>query len=149
METCRPEPYFNQTVCPQYEEYITDYTCSAVLVGFDVKDIHLSFVSGHSSLMAYAMVHLVLVWQKRFSEDCHSMLRVTLQVLAVSFGLWTALTRLMNNKHHAEDVLGGLLLGSLIAFFIDRAFGYLQLELKSQTSEPVAIQRDSVRLSDM
>ncbi|KAI1280691.1 Phospholipid phosphatase 3 [Halotydeus destructor] len=121
MDACRPEPYFNRTLCPA-DQYISDYSCSTGLDDNAVQGTHESFFSGHASQMAYATIYLVIIWQRRFREDNHTVVRLTLQVAAICFCLWVALTRFMDNKHHWEDIITGLCVGAIVAIVTQRAF---------------------------
>ncbi|KAI1280693.1 Phospholipid phosphatase 3 [Halotydeus destructor] len=129
MDSCRPEPYFNRTLCPA-GLYISSYTCSTDLDANAIQNTHKSFFSGHSSQMAYATVYLVLIWQRRLREDQHTVVRLTLQVAAICFCLWVALTRLMDNKHHWQDVTVGLCLGAIVAIVTQRAFSLRNQDLE-------------------
>ncbi|KAI1280692.1 Phospholipid phosphatase 3 [Halotydeus destructor] len=128
MDVCRPEPYFNSTLCPA-NQYISNYTCSTDLTDREVQDTHKSFPSGHASQMAYATIYLVIIWHRRLREDHLIVVRLSRQVAAICFCLWVALTRLMDNKHHWEDVSAGLFLGATVAMVTQQAFSLRNQDL--------------------
>ncbi|KAI1280695.1 Sodium bicarbonate transporter-like protein 11 [Halotydeus destructor] len=136
MDLCRPEPYSNQAVCRDVNNYITDYSCSVNLDEKATRELGTSFLSGHSSLITYATVYLVLVWQRRLHEDHHTILRLVLQVAAICSCLWASLTRLTDNQHHWEDIVAGICLGATIAVVIDRAFLFLLRNHETKESKP-------------
>ncbi|ENN73082.1 hypothetical protein D910_01381 [Dendroctonus ponderosae] len=63
--------------------------------------------------------------QKRLTWDGSTLLKHTLQFLAVLSSVFTAMTRVSDYKHHWSDVLSGLLLGTIIAWIVARFFSTL------------------------
>jgi phosphatidate phosphatase len=120
MEVCRPLPYWNQTICSDQNDLITDYTCTGTN-SFMLKQIHMSFFSGHSSLTAYAMVYLVLVMERRITLPVLTSFKTLAQSALLILASYVGYTRVSDYWHHWEDVTIGLLVGSLIAVFIERS----------------------------
>jgi len=104
--------------CPSTDNhlYIVDYTCDGARD--KIKDARLSFPSGHSSFSAYTMIYLALYIQFRFRWRGSPLLRPFLQLLAIILAYYTGLSRISDHKHHYSDVIGGALLGTIVAFFI-------------------------------
>ncbi|KAH0998442.1 hypothetical protein HUJ05_010901 [Dendroctonus ponderosae] len=63
-------------------------------------------------------VMLQIYVQKRLTWDGSTLLKHTLQFLAVLSSVFTAMTRVSDYKHHWSDVLSGLLLGTIIAWIV-------------------------------
>ncbi|XP_060536290.1 putative phosphatidate phosphatase isoform X2 [Cylas formicarius] len=80
-----------------------------------MKEMRLSFPSGHSSFSMYSMLYFAIYLQKRMTWDGSKLLKHTLQFLAVLNAVFTAMTRVSDYKHHWSDVLSGLLLGAIVA----------------------------------
>ncbi|KAH8318481.1 hypothetical protein KR067_003940 [Drosophila pandora] len=92
--------------------YVENYECAGE--GFSVEDVRqsrLSFPSGHSSLVFYAMVYVALYLQKKITWRGSKLGRHFVQFLLVMLAWYTALSRVMDNWHHWSDVLCGSLLG--------------------------------------
>ncbi|KAF7278004.1 putative phosphatidate phosphatase [Rhynchophorus ferrugineus] len=90
-----------------------------------MKELRLSFPSGHSSFSMYTMVYFAIYLQKRMTWDGSKLLRHTLQFLAVLSSVFTAMTRVSDYKHHWSDVLAGLTLGTIVACIVARCFSNL------------------------
>ncbi|KAI1280694.1 putative phosphatidate phosphatase [Halotydeus destructor] len=137
MDLCRPEPYYSQSVCPDENRYIADYKCSVDLDHVSGREMISSFPSGHSSLLTYAAMYMVLVLQRRLTEDHQTILRLTLQVAAICSCLWAALTRYTDNRHHWQDVAAGICLGAIVAIFVERAFLFVLRNQKAGEMKPI------------
>lgn len=121
--------------------YIEDFTCR----GDDsskrmLKEIRLSFPSGHSSFTFYTMVYtavsmkfyyvlsylrmnknvlnLQLYLQARMNWHGSKLLRHFLQFLFIMVAWYTALSRVSDYKHHWSDVLAGSTIGALTAVIV-------------------------------
>ncbi|XP_030766752.1 putative phosphatidate phosphatase [Sitophilus oryzae] len=132
----RLRPHF-YTVClpnvncslPQNQHvYHTNFECTNPSYIFNkrvMKELRLSFPSGHSSFSMYTMVYFAIYLQKRMTWDGSKLLRHTLQFLAVLSSVFTAMTRVSDYKHHWSDVLAGLSLGTIVACIVGRCFSNL------------------------
>ncbi|CAG9854413.1 unnamed protein product [Phyllotreta striolata] len=115
-------------------EYYTSYTCTNPQyknVEKVMKDMRLSFPSGHSSFSMYTMLYFAIYLHKRMTWDGSTLLKHTLQFLAVLSSLFTAMTRISDYKHHWSDVLCGLLLGGTVAIVTARFFSNLFEDTKN------------------
>ncbi|XP_050295170.1 putative phosphatidate phosphatase isoform X2 [Anthonomus grandis grandis] len=125
------KPSINCSLPENQFVYHTDFTCTNPLYSSSkriMKEMRLSFPSGHSSFSMYTMVYFAIYLQKRMTWDGSKLLRHTLQFLAVLSAVFTAMTRVSDYKHHWSDVLIGLLLGATIAIITANYFARFQPE---------------------
>eukprot|EP01025_Chloroclados_australasicus_P066218 TRINITY_DN9077_c0_g1_i8.p2 TRINITY_DN9077_c0_g1~~TRINITY_DN9077_c0_g1_i8.p2 ORF type:complete len:132 (+),score=11.46 TRINITY_DN9077_c0_g1_i8:180-575(+) len=83
----------------------------------DIHDAWRSFPSGHSSETMSGLAYLSLFFlmqNKLFGR----LAAATLVLVPLFCGGVVAFTRVMDYYHHWQDVLGGYILGSLVAFVI-------------------------------
>ncbi|CAG5030048.1 unnamed protein product [Parnassius apollo] len=123
----RPRPHFFDLCQPSVDcslpvwrgRYIQphEYTCTGSLQEM-FTDMHMSFLSGHSSWSAYTMVYLALYLEKRMVWRGTRVLRHSLQFGAVMLSWFTALSRVSDYKHHWSDVLAGYSLGVTFAVLV-------------------------------
>ncbi|XP_017479164.1 PREDICTED: putative phosphatidate phosphatase [Rhagoletis zephyria] len=97
--------------------YVEHYYCSnRNLSARQLRELHVSFPSAHSSLAFYAMLllcfYLHAVWHGRGTTR---VLRHILQFLLLLVGCYIALSRVRDYWHHWSDVLAGALLGLVYA----------------------------------
>ncbi|XP_067648522.1 putative phosphatidate phosphatase [Eurosta solidaginis] len=97
--------------------YVEHYYCSnRNLSARQLRELHVSFPSAHSSLSFYAMLllcfYLHAVWRGRGTTR---VLRHILQLLLLLVACYIALSRVRDYWHHWSDVLAGALLGALYA----------------------------------
>ncbi|KAH8335125.1 hypothetical protein KR074_012456 [Drosophila pseudoananassae] len=115
--------------------YVENYECAGE--GFSVEDVRqsrLSFPSGHSSLIFYAMLYVALYLQLKITWRGSKLGRHFVQFLLIMLAWYTALSRVMDNWHHWSDVLCGSLLGiagalitvRFIARMFDTPFGRME-----------------------
>ncbi|XP_011210385.2 putative phosphatidate phosphatase isoform X1 [Bactrocera dorsalis] len=99
--------------------YIEDFSCR----GDDsskrmLKEVRLSFPSGHSSFTFYTMVYTALYLQSRMNWHGSKLLRHFLQFVFIMIAWYTALSRVSDYKHHWSDVLAGSTIGALTAVIV-------------------------------
>ncbi|XP_046810389.1 putative phosphatidate phosphatase isoform X2 [Lucilia cuprina] len=100
-------------------KYITDFTCgNPYATKRMLKEVRLSFPSGHSSFTFYTMVYVALYLQSRMTWRGSKLLRHFLQFALIMIAWYTALTRVSDYKHHWSDVLAGSAIGSLVAVIV-------------------------------
>jgi len=124
IDVCVPSVALTESECgPSHStRYITEYSCLGNSTLFPdpsklenrLKEARLSFPSGHTSLSFYGMVLTVLIISKASPRSLAASL---LQFLCLSYTIVTGISRINDNKHHAEDVLFGALLGFIAARF--------------------------------
>lgn len=84
-------------------KYIEDFTCGNIhATPRQLKEMRLSFPSGHSSFSMYTMVFTALYLHCRFSFNGSKLLKHFLQFILISLAWYTALTRVSNYKHHCK-----------------------------------------------
>ena len=98
-------------------QYITEYVC---LGTHDrrLKQMRLSFPSGHSSLTSYSAVFLVLYLQTKLTWKYLKTLKTVLQAGLLFGATAVCVSRISDYKHHWSDVVGGVLLGVVIGLTI-------------------------------
>uniref|UniRef100_A0A0K8U473 Putative phosphatidate phosphatase n=1 Tax=Bactrocera latifrons TaxID=174628 RepID=A0A0K8U473_BACLA len=97
--------------------YVEHYYCAnRNLSARQLRELHVSFPSAHSSLSFYAMLllcfYLHAVWRGRGTTR---VLRHILQFLLLLVACYIALSRVRDYWHHWSDVLAGALLGAVYA----------------------------------
>lgn len=125
FSVCLPDVCNGSTIPYKYYEH---FVCTNPLYINNkriMKEIRLSFPSGHSSFSMYTMSYFAIYLHKRMTWDGSILLKHTLQFLAILSALFTAMTRVSDYKHHWSDVLCGLSLGATIAIITSRCFSNL------------------------
>ncbi|CAF0799989.1 unnamed protein product [Brachionus calyciflorus] len=131
MDVCKPDvnPYTQLCHNRTYLEPGIDFKCTA-LDPANVDESRLSFPSGHSSLSFYSMIYLILfinyTWKCRRFGLIPRLVQINLLIIAI----YTALSRISDNKHHPTDVLAGSCLGILISL---TSFYYLTDYIKNSS----------------
>ena len=85
-----------------------------------LKEIHLSFPSGHATFSVQAAVFAVLYIQSRashFPQLKNTFVLPFVQLVFVAMAFFTCISRVMDHKHHPSDVLGGAFIGTVIQCF--------------------------------
>lgn len=102
-----------------FNRYIIDFECSNMDASKrKLKEMRLSFPSGHSSFSMYTMVFAALYIHCRMELKGSKLLKHFLQFVFISMAWYTALTRVSNYKHHWSDVLAGSLQGLVVSLLI-------------------------------
>lgn len=121
LAVCQPQMPDGTTCADVINQgrYIAEYTC----VGLNstaamLRNLHVSFPSGHSSMISYGMVFLALYLQRNLAGHVGRVFKPILQLVCLLVAWFVALSRVMDYKHHWSDVLAGALLGSAIAIFM-------------------------------
>lgn len=141
----RLRPYFltlceedlNDDICKDehgYMKYVTAVLRCQNASHKEMKEARKSFMSGHSSFSFYCATFLVLYLHSRLQSPRDALyemktasrtLKITMRVLRIlrpfiQFGLialaaYIAMTRISDYRHHPNDVLAGMLLGTVVA----------------------------------
>ncbi|XP_020291271.1 putative phosphatidate phosphatase [Pseudomyrmex gracilis] len=134
MDLCKPS--INCTLPENQYKYFENFECTATGVTAKLlKDVRLSFPSGHSSFSAYTMIYLAMYLQLRLRWKGSKLLRHFLQILCITMAWFTALSRISNYKHHWSDVLAGGVLGTVSALIVAFCIADLFKEDKSSTDK--------------
>lgn len=121
MTVGRLRPYFIAVCKPN----ITTTTCQGYVTADvctgnpkDILESRESFPSAHASFSAYTMVFVALYLESSLPTRRSNLVKPFLQVAFISLGVLCALSRIFDYWHHWGDVLVGLSLGTIVAFFI-------------------------------
>ncbi|XP_026299880.1 putative phosphatidate phosphatase isoform X5 [Apis mellifera] len=112
------EPNINCSLIENQHRYIENYSCSQNISKSLLKEIRLSFPSGHSSFSAYTMIYLAIYLQLRITWKGSKLLKHFLQLVCLLMAWFTALSRISDYKHHWSDVLAGSTLGAITALVV-------------------------------
>ncbi|KAJ2948384.1 hypothetical protein O0L34_g7623 [Tuta absoluta] len=115
FDVCKPDIDCN--LLENKWRYIEEFQClnnDAKLL----KEMRLSFPSGHSSFSAYTMIYFAMYLQKRFTWRGSKLLRHGIQFVLIMFAWYTVMTRVSDYKHHWSDVLAGFSIGMLYAIVV-------------------------------
>ncbi|KRZ18384.1 Lipid phosphate phosphohydrolase 1, partial [Trichinella zimbabwensis] len=103
LKSCAGHTYIENFSCTNYDDWLS-------------KDARLSFPSGHSSLVAYGMLFIVMYLQIRVQWDIYNrLIKPFIQFIFICLAIAIGLSRISNYKHHWSDVLCGLALGFFTA----------------------------------
>uniref|UniRef100_A0A7G3ANR3 Putative lipid phosphate phosphatase n=1 Tax=Lutzomyia longipalpis TaxID=7200 RepID=A0A7G3ANR3_LUTLO len=100
--------------------YIEDFHCINDQTDRLLKEMRLSFPSGHASFSAYTLIYLSIYLQVRMTWSGSTLMRHFLQFVLLMMFWFTALSRVSDYKHHWSDVLGGALIGVTCAILVTR-----------------------------
>ena len=119
-----------------------------------VRGARLSFPSGHSSFAFQAAAFTVLYLQTKYCTTIkpdvvgfqqQSLLIPFFQVIAISLATFTAVSRIMDYKHHPTDVLAGTLIGvasQSLNFYVNQYYFYVNQTERTQEA------LDNMEISD-
>merc|ERR1711971_260759 len=127
-----PRPHFFSTCQPDWSRI----SCEGQgLVTFDsslcqstfedgedwrLTDSMRSFPSGHSQMAFCCAAFFTLYLQKRLAASSLKTLRLATQAMLIILALACAVSRLVDHRHHPEDVVAGSLIGSLTGLLAAR-----------------------------
>ncbi|XP_068620163.1 putative phosphatidate phosphatase [Battus philenor] len=138
---CKPD--IDCTLPENKWRYIETFTClerdSKLL-----KEMRLSFPSGHSSFSAYTMIYFAMYIQKRFSWRGSKLLRHAIQFVLVMLAWYTVMTRVSDYKHHWSDVLAGFSIGLLYAIVI---YSFVS-DLRKSTRRQMSVHNNELHASN-
>jgi phosphatidate phosphatase len=115
LTVCRPN--IDCSLPANRHVYHVDFNCTSNFINNAriMKEMRLSFPSGHSSFSMYSMLYFAIYLQKRMDWDGSKLLKHTLQFLAIAAAVFVAMTRISDYKRHWSDVLSGLIIGTIVA----------------------------------
>lgn len=112
-------PYF-LTVCKPANcsqgGFVTGDVCTGNAQ--DIQEARTSFPSAHASFSAYSMVFVAVYLESSMPAKRSNLVKPLIQVAFISLGVLCALSRIFDYWHHWGDVMVGLCLGTIVAFFI-------------------------------
>lgn len=84
--------------------YIEEYSCGNTQASpSQLKEMRLSFPSGHSSIAVYTMFFAAIYLHYRMNWNGSKLFRPFFQFMLVMLAWYTALTRISDYKHHCES----------------------------------------------
>lgn len=83
-----------------------------------LKEMRLSFPSGHSSFSMYTMTFAALYLHCRMAWKGSKLAKHFLQYVFLALAWFTALSRISDYKHHWSDAMAGSLQGLVVALLI-------------------------------
>lgn len=121
FDVCKPMMP-DKTTCKDainQRRYIEDFVCTSEKSSPRMlKEMRLSFPSGHSSFSMYTLVYCAIYLQSRMNWRGSKLLKHFLQFLLIMLAWYTCLSRISDYKHHWSDVLAGAILGSTVAIVV-------------------------------
>lgn len=99
-------------------KYINIYSCIGDETTGFLREMRLSFPSGHSSCTGFALIYCALYLQVRMTWNGTALFKHALQFLLILLTWYTGLSRVLDYKHHWTDVLAGFVLGISYAFLV-------------------------------
>ncbi|TMW52847.1 hypothetical protein DOY81_002078 [Sarcophaga bullata] len=122
FEVCQPLLPSNETACSDsqhFGRYIESYTCSSFTSTPHLLNLmRQSFPSAHASTTGYAMLFMAIYLQARLQTGWLILWRTLLQVITLMISVLVSLERLAANRHHWSDIVAGLIIGYIMAWFI-------------------------------
>jgi len=110
---------FSKVNCSNYNYVIIDDSFCLETNPKILKNIRLSFPSGHSSFAAYCAVAFSIYLMKRWKlQNTFVILRGLTQVFFIGLAIMCGLSRICDYKHHWSDVLTGLASGTVVAIIV-------------------------------
>lgn len=143
FDVCKPGNYSTNDDL----EYIEEYDCGGNSIQFPdiddrnkrIREVSLSFPSGHASFAFQAATFIVLYLQAKFSKNDFarkSLLVPFAQIVMIAAAFFVAVSRVMDYKHHPTDVIAGGLIGTITQIL--NCFGATLIF--SEADEPLASQ---------
>ncbi|GAB0089846.1 Putative phosphatidate phosphatase [Sergentomyia squamirostris] len=118
--------------------YIEDFHCINDPTHRLLKEMRLSFPSGHASFSAYTLIYLSIYLQARMTWSGSKLMRHALQFVFLMMFWFTALSRVSDYKHHWSDVLSGALIGTTTAILVVRFISDLFTYRRQGSSLPIS-----------
>lgn len=107
MEVCQPimSDGTNCSSSLNFNRYIQDYTCGNEKTSPHIlKQMKLSFPSGHASLSVFISLFTTFYLQHRMNWAGSKFLKPILQLALILSALFTSLSRISDYKHHCESI---------------------------------------------
>ncbi|KAJ6642774.1 putative phosphatidate phosphatase [Pseudolycoriella hygida] len=126
FDVCQPQ-MMDGTNCSDainFGRYIENFTCLGIGSNTRMlKEMRLSFPSGHASWSAYTMIYCAIYLQARMTWRGSKLLKHFIQFILILITWYTCMTRISDYKHHWSDVLAGATLGTFCALIVVSMLG--------------------------
>lgn len=137
MSVCKPD--FSKINCTTAT--LTGFVYNSISTGDNfctgdpatIKEARVSFPSGHSSFSAYTMLFLIIYLEARLYLLKFRYVKPLIQMAAFIAAYVTAISRVPDYFHRGSDVIGGSVLGIIIALFITLVLGRVLWEYNAPT----------------
>lgn len=104
------------SVCTNPNEYIVDFTCTnSDASDYNLKNVGLSFVSGHTSFISCSFFFIIFYLHHRYHFKQFTFFKALVQAILFYCIVFVGTSRISDNKHHWQDVIVGIIQGALIA----------------------------------
>ena len=114
LDSCRPDTALNCTK----GSFVPTFTClNKDVSNYTLRDSSRSFPSGHACLSVYSALFMIWFLQIRVPKLQTIFLIPFIQTICMIWVSICSVSRITDHRHHWWDVLGGLFLGILSAFF--------------------------------
>ena len=113
-----------------------------------VKEARMSFPSGHSSYSWYTMLFLIIFIEARLFLLRLRYIKPLIQLCAFSAAFVTMLSRVSDYHHRGSDVIGGTVLGCIIALFVTFVVGKVMWVYENEISYSEFDLKDSFKRKD-
>jgi phosphatidate phosphatase len=119
LDVCKPlVDVYALDICKKtnYLIPLEDFQCANKDLS-EVNESRKSFPSGHSSTSFYIAIFLILYLHRTWHKRHLGLLTHFFQFILFAMAFFTAMSRVVDNKHHPSDVIAGTVLGSVVAVF--------------------------------
>lgn len=126
MSVCKPNyASLNCTTTYGANEIYNPVDTSNICTGLAsaVKEARVSFPSGHSSYSTYCMLFLIIYIQARLHLLVLRFLKPLFQMTAFIAAYVTCLSRISDYHHRGSDVIGGVVVGVIVAVLVTFGVG--------------------------
>lgn len=111
--------------------YTGNLFCTNKDVG-QVNEARVSFPSGHSSYSCYCMLFLIIYLEARLFLLRLRYIKPLIQTTAFIAAFITCMSRISDYHHRGTDVLGGMVLGCVVAYFVTYFVGRVLWEYETE-----------------
>ncbi|KAK3591653.1 hypothetical protein CHS0354_040562 [Potamilus streckersoni] len=116
FDVCKPD--YNKIDCFKNNVSVYVNVGDQYCTGTDLSlltDARKSFLSNHASTAFFGFTFFTIYLQVRFIWTRLEIFRLLLQSVSMVVALYVGFSRIMDYKHHWSDVLGGAVLGTMVA----------------------------------
>jgi phosphatidate phosphatase len=113
---CAPE-LLDESTCSDeknYHKYIENFICTNSETSWKIKNMRLSFPSGHTSSAFAVAIYISIYVQSRITWRGSKLFKHILQMLFIAAAAFVGFTRISDYAHHWSDVLASSIMGTLI-----------------------------------
>jgi phosphatidate phosphatase len=101
-----------------HHKYIENFICTNSETSWNIKNMRLSFPSGHTTFAFSIATYISIYVQARITWRGSKLFKQVLQIIVISVAILVSITRITDYAHHWSDVLAGALMGTVSSLFI-------------------------------